>query len=129
MVIEHICYICNVGDSRAIMSAENGQILYKLSRDHKPEASYERERIKKNGGSIYQSKIIAKPPFTQYHEFNTNWTKIGIFPNQPLIFPEDREYVLIGPYRVKPGCLSVSRTIGDVETKLPVFGGKEGIII
>jgi serine/threonine protein phosphatase PrpC len=129
MTINERGYIANVGDSRAIMSAENGQIWYKLSRDHKPDEDFEKIRIEAKGGSVYQSKIIAKPPFSQYHEFNTPWTRIGLFPNKPLKFPEDYEYVLVGPFRVQPGRLSVSRTFGDVEAKLPQFGGTEDIII
>jgi len=129
MIVGNKGYIANVGDSRALMSAEWGQFLYKLSRDHKPNEPYEKERIEKAGGSVYQSKIIAKPPFAQYHDFNTSWTRIGLFPNKPLVFPEDCEYVLVGPYRVQPGRLSVSRTIGDAEAKIPKYGGVEGIII
>jgi protein phosphatase PTC2/3 len=34
-----------------------------------------------------------------------------------------------GPHRVLPGRLSVSRTFGDIEAKLPKYGGKEGVII
>ena len=37
--------------------------------------------------------------------------------------------ILIGPYRVLPGRLSVSRTIGDVEAKLVQFGGNPQVII
>lgn len=129
MIVNDRGYIANVGDSRAIMSAENGQIWYKMSRDHKPSEDFEKVRIEEKGGSVYYSQIVAKPPFSQYHEFNTPWTRIGLFPNKPLRFAEDCEYVLIGPCRVQPGRLSVSRTFGDVEAKLSQFGGVEGIII
>ena len=37
--------------------------------------------------------------------------------------------ILIGPYRVLPGRLSVSRTIGDAEAKLVKFGGNPNVII
>ena len=37
--------------------------------------------------------------------------------------------VIPGPTRVLPGRLSVSRTFGDVETKLASLGGKSGVII
>ncbi len=33
------------------------------------------------------------------------------------------------PYRVYPGKLSVSRTIGDMEAKLPKFGGNPKVVI
>ena len=37
--------------------------------------------------------------------------------------------VIIGPHRVVPGHLSVSRTFGDPLAKLVKFGGKPGIVI
>ena len=37
--------------------------------------------------------------------------------------------ILIGPYRVLPGRLSVSRTIGDIEAKSVQFGGNPQVII
>jgi protein phosphatase 2C family protein 2/3 len=37
--------------------------------------------------------------------------------------------VVHGPHRVFPGRLSVSRTIGDIEAKDPVFGGMRGVVI
>jgi serine/threonine protein phosphatase PrpC len=36
---------------------------------------------------------------------------------------------IIGPLRVSPGKLSVSRTIGDIEAKDPKFGGNPNVII
>lgn len=36
---------------------------------------------------------------------------------------------MLGPHRVLPGRLSVSRTFGDIEAKLSKYGGKEGVII
>lgn len=45
MIVENECYVANVGDSRAIMSAENGKKLFLLSRDHRPGESYEQTRI------------------------------------------------------------------------------------
>lgn len=48
-----ICYIINVGDSRAVMSAEGGKTV-ELTKDHKPTDDDETERITKGGGKIYQ---------------------------------------------------------------------------
>jgi protein phosphatase 2C family protein 2/3 len=36
---------------------------------------------------------------------------------------------LAGPYRVEPGRLSVSRTIGDIEAKDPRYGGNPKVVI
>jgi serine/threonine protein phosphatase PrpC len=89
MIIDNKAYIANVGDSRAIMSAENGQLLYRLTKDHKPDAPLEKLRIEQMGGSVYQSQIVAKPPFSQFNEHNPMWMKIGLFPTKPVKFPED----------------------------------------
>lgn len=37
--------------------------------------------------------------------------------------------VLLGPPRVKPGRLSVSRTFGDIEAKVPAYGGNPKVVI
>lgn len=37
--------------------------------------------------------------------------------------------IVLGPHRVSPGRLSVSRTFGDMEAKWSKYGGKEGVII
>lgn len=129
MIIENKAFIANVGDSRAIMSAENGKLLYELTKDHKPNEPLERKRIEENGGKVYQSQIVVKPPFNHFQDFNPRWTKIGLFPSKPPYFPKDCEYVLVGPYRVQPGRLSVCRTFGDAEAKFSKYGGNEAIII
>jgi len=35
----------------------------------------------------------------------------------------------LGPHRVFPGRLSVSRTFGDIEAKLPSLGGNPNVVI
>lgn len=37
--------------------------------------------------------------------------------------------VILGPHRVFPGRLSVSRSFGDIEAKLAKYGGNERVII
>lgn len=37
--------------------------------------------------------------------------------------------MITGPVRVFPGRLSVSRTFGDIEAKLPQFGGNKNVVI
>lgn len=53
LIVETNTYIANVGDSRAIMSAEEGKKLFVLSRDHRPNEDTEKARIVENGGKIY----------------------------------------------------------------------------
>jgi len=38
-------------------------------------------------------------------------------------------HVIVGPSRIFPGRLSVSRSFGDVEAKLPKFGGMSNVLI
>ena len=107
LIINNDVYVGNVGDSRCIGSFGKGKIQHDITRDHKPNAPYEKERIMSNGGQIYQTK-----------------TNIKIEENFIL-----RTKILLGPYRVFPGRLSVSRTIGDAEGKVPLIGGNPKVII
>jgi protein phosphatase 2C family protein 2/3 len=50
IVIDDMCYVANVGDSRAILSGESGSRIFPLSRDHKPTDPHEQQRIIKAGG-------------------------------------------------------------------------------
>lgn len=43
--------------------------------------------------------------------------------------PSKKNPVCVGPFRVFPGRLSVSRTFGDIEAKLPNFGGNPKVVI
>ena len=107
LIVNNDIYIGNVGDSRCIGSFNKGKIQKDITRDHKPNTPYEKERIMANGGQIYQTK-----------------TNIKIEENFIL-----RTKILLGPYRVFPGRLSVSRTIGDAEGKIPSIGGNPKVII
>lgn len=49
-----MCYVANVGDSRAVLSSGYGTRIFPLSRDHKPLDDDEQKRITKAGGRVYQ---------------------------------------------------------------------------
>jgi protein phosphatase 2C family protein 2/3 len=56
LIVGEMCYVANVGDSRAVLSGENGKKAYPLSLDHKPTEEVEKKRIKEYGGHIYQTR-------------------------------------------------------------------------
>jgi len=74
--------------------------VYLLTRDHKPADEIEQKRITDAGGQIYQTAA-----------------------------PIGKSEVIVGPYRVLPGRLSVSRTFGDVEAKVERYGGNPRVVI
>ena len=79
-----------------------------LSIDHKPESDSETARIEGNGGKVYQNQSYIPDPS----------------PGNP-----SGTQTLIGPHRVFPGRLSVSRTIGDIEAKDERYGGNPAVVI
>ena len=136
LIIEKRCYIANVGDSRAILSAKNGNKFYPLSRDHRPGDEKEYKRILDAGGKIYKTEyeygnntnninINRNPNYNKKNNTTTN----NLNNNNRIIINNNRNTSVVGPLRVSPGKLSVSRTIGDIEAKDPKFGGNPNVII
>ena len=60
LIIDNIIYIANCGDSRALISINNGSDYKIINRIHRPSDEEEKERIILNGGSIYESKSIKR---------------------------------------------------------------------
>lgn len=54
LVVGDMCYCANVGDSRAVLSAEAGTRVFPLTKDHKPNEENEARRILMAGGKVYQ---------------------------------------------------------------------------
>ena len=107
LLVDNKIYIANVGDSRCLLSMENGKKYIEVTKDHKPNSPEEMKRIKEHGGKVYQTQTIIRKAR-----------------NEKLIGKR-----IIGPFRVSPGGLSVSRTIGDVEAKLEKYGGNPNVVI
>ena len=107
LFVDNIVYIANVGDSRALFSENNGKRYIEITEDHKPNNPREKKRVIKNGGHVYQSQTVING--AEKESLNGQ--------------------ILFGPYRVLPGRLSVSRTIGDIEAKNEKFGGNPNVII
>ena len=135
LIIENRVYIANVGDSRAILSAKNGTKFYPLSRDHRPGDEKEYKRILDAGGKIYKTEYEYSNRNTNVNSYNNRSTynnKRNYSNNSTsnrINISNNRNSSVIGPLRVSPGKLSVSRTIGDIEAKDPKFGGNPNVII
>ena len=62
MFVDGKGYVANVGDSRAVLSRNQGAETVDLSEDHKPDIDSEKSRIEKYGEHIYQTQSAAKVP-------------------------------------------------------------------
>ena len=78
-----------------------------MSEDHRPDRKIEHDRITKNGGHIYQTQSNQKV-CDQNGNIKTE--------------------TIVGPLRVFPGRLSVSRTFGDIEAKMEKYGGNPKVV-
>ena len=58
LIVNDMCYVANVGDSRAVLSANGGRNCLEISKDHKPNEEGEAYRIIHNGGKIYQTQTV-----------------------------------------------------------------------
>ena len=85
------------------MSQNFGNNRTSISRDHKPSEVSEQKRIIAGGGKVYQSNAMAQGNI--------------------------RGPALVGPMRVMPGRLSVSRTFGDCIAKMEKYGGNPKCIV
>jgi serine/threonine protein phosphatase PrpC len=54
LIVDDMCYVVNLGDSRAIMSCGGGRYYTPLSADHKPSNPDENERVIEAGGRIVE---------------------------------------------------------------------------
>ena len=112
LFVNQTSYFVNVGDSRGIMSIKRGHIKKSVTEDHKPSTDLESKRIYNAGGKIYRTRL---PVFN--------------FSMLEKADSEEMESKLFGPFRVVPGKLSVSRTIGDIYAKEPILGGNPNVVV
>lgn len=79
IILNDVCYVANLGDSRAILSENSSQKISLLTKDHKPNDPNEKKRIERAGGYIYQGQM-----------------------NNSIVSPKNSM-----PWRIFPGRLSV----------------------
>ena len=122
IMTENKIYIGNIGDSRAIMSLNNGTKVKQLSIDHKPNNLKEFERITKNGGKVYVDEDIKEDENGKLDESKLNFiTEKNDFNK----YKSQREVI----FRHFPSHLAVVRSIGDLKVKRPEYGALKGNII
>ena len=117
IIADNKIYFCNVGDSRAIMSMDNGTKIRPLTIDHKPNNPKEYERIIKAGGKVYIDNDDPIRDISKMIVIN-NPVEFDKYINEPDVV-----------YRVYPCDLAVSRSIGDAKSKIKESGGIPGCII
>eukprot|EP01017_Pseudomicrothorax_dubius_P013366 TRINITY_DN1584_c0_g2_i4.p1 TRINITY_DN1584_c0_g2~~TRINITY_DN1584_c0_g2_i4.p1 ORF type:complete len:591 (+),score=77.12 TRINITY_DN1584_c0_g2_i4:31-1803(+) len=103
LIIGNVVVVANVGDSRAVLSSKEGSLAFTLTQDHKPNIASEHRRITAAGGKIYRSQLAGQT---------------GTSTSSAM-----------GPPRVMPGRLAVSRTIGDIDAKIEAMGGNPNVVI
>jgi protein phosphatase 2C family protein 2/3 len=111
LVVDETCYICNLGDSRAILSQSGGASRMALTRDHKPSDKLEQKRVIDGGGKVYQNFPLG-----------ANGKRLDLD-------PKTNPFKVVIPFRILPGRLSVSRAFGDIEAKFEKYGGNPNVLI
>ena len=119
IIVENKIYIANIGDSRAIISINNGNKVKELTIDHKPNNIKEYERIMKNGGKVYVDEEDENGK-TKENELNYILNKDDF-----QKYKGDKEV----NFRHFPSDLAITRSIGDLKLKKKEYGGLPGNII
>ena len=121
IVFDNRIYIGNIGDSRAILSSNNGKTIKSLTTDHKPNDIKEYERAIKNGSKIYIDKDDEKIYITEQQQIEKYIKKNNKKNNG------NEEEILV--FRESPSDLAVMRAIGDIKAKKKEYGANPGSII
>ena len=117
LIVDNKIFLCNIGDSRAIMSMENGSKIRPLTIDHKPNNPKEFDRITKIGGKVYVDQDL---------ENDRSLEKLKVIEKEN----EFDNFLLDGViFRIYPSHLAVARTIGDIKAKDKYYGCLNGEII
>lgn len=124
IIINNSLIVSNTGDSRSIFSHRNGSRVTQASSDHKPDKLSEFSRIIENGGELYKMSSNIKTGQSNMH-FVKNYSQLKKI-NE---IQKNSQNMIFGPWRVKPGGLSVSRSFGDLEAKRSLANNLRRIVI
>ena len=90
LIINDMLYAINLGDCRALMSANTGTNLLQITRDHKPNDPIEKRRIEQSGAKVYYANKV-----------NVNGKEVEL---KEKDYGEGFKF----PYRIAPGGIAVS---------------------
>ena len=124
LVTNRMIYGINSGDSRCIVSGNDGKVLLQLTDDQKPTKLEEYNRVVEAGGTIYRTVWNEKAKF-QYDQKANNHDEIKVAETDDKLHRE----LTFGPWRIAPGQLSVTRCFGDFECKTDSSGNSNNILI
>ena len=123
VIFDNKIYIANIGDSRAIMSINEGTKIKQLTVDHKPDNLVEFERAIKNGSKIYLDDN--DDPYRDVSKIQFIKDKHDLEKKKEIKQNSDEDKI----FREYPSDLAVMRTVGDIKAKRKEFGGNPGTII
>lgn len=103
-VLDDEVVIVNSGDSRTICSKNRGKEIESMSIDHKPGCFSEFSRVINNGGQLYRVSSNLKTIENMFYTV-TNYSDVL----QIDEIERTNKNLCFGPWRIKPGGLSVSR--------------------
>jgi len=123
VIFDNKIYVANIGDSRAIMSINEGTKIKQLTVDHKPDNLAEFERAIKNGSKIYLDDN--DDPYRDVSKIQFIKDKHDLEKKKEIKQNSDEDKI----FREYPSDLAVMRTVGDIKAKRKEFGGNPGTII
>lgn len=123
-VLDDQVVVVNTGDSRAICSKNGGREVEAMCIDHKPGCFSEFSRIIGNGGQLYRVSSNLKTIENMFYTV-TNYSDVL----QIDEIEASNKNLCFGPWRIKPGGLSVSRSFGDMESKIMKNGKHINLVI
>lgn len=113
----------NLGDSRCVLSSENGKKIADLTNDHRPDRLSEFNRIIENGGHLERVTLNSKTGEAETHAVR----KFQEVKNLNSL-EKNLTQGTFGRWRIFPSGASVARCFGFNLAKDPEFGGSPGVI-
>lgn len=126
ILLDNSMVFFNLGNSRTIMSFERGKKIDQVSVNHLPDQTTEMNRIFKNNGKVYRVAVRKNSRACELYQAKN----MDEFKQIQRILQEWKDpSTVFGPWRVKPGGLTTTRSLGDAEAKLKEKGGAQGVTI